>query len=787
MKVLSLFDGMSCCRLALDRTGFEIDKYYASEVDKYAIQVTIANFPDTIQIGDVRDVNVDDLPVIDLLAGGSPCFVSGTKVLTTYGYTNIEDVKVGDYVLTHKNNWKKVLDIGGQERETLKVKSSGFLPITTTKNHPFFVRSMRRKWDNEKRTSFRFFEEPEWKKAGDLKRDDFVSMPIIKDQENVYDLTLDECFVLGRYIADGHTRKDFRKSEGRPNDRHWQLILSIGNKKNFKTSLSHSLYLHTKNVERMIFSNKRLVEIAEKECGSGALNKRISPALLKLPKKHLKSLLDGVESGDGSMVNDEYRITTVSEELAKSIQLAVAKVYRVGSMINFYERPKQTIIEGRVVNQNDTYTVSYRKEVKKQSNFYTDEDHIWYRWRSSEYLSKEKVYNIEVDGDNSYTADNCVVHNCQNFSFAGTRKGMTTKEGLTITDLDTYLKLKGEGFEFEGQSYLFWEYVRIYKELKKKNPNLKFLLENVVMSKQWEHVISRELGIEPILINSALVSAQNRRRLYWTNIYCFEYGLLGDLRCEIPQPEDKGILLKDVLEDEVDEKYFLSEKALNFLTNHSAKQLKKGNGFKFEPSNGENKGKCLTARCFKQGVDDNFIVAMRGRNPDNPSDRTAGSPTEQRLEPKTDGKTNCLTTVQKDNLIVHNRQKRDPNRPSIKNGTSSGGSGPLSRNDGKTYCLDTGQSNAVEIIGGDFRYDEGFRWREGGKSGCDTTTSSGVSGSQLTKINSRIRRLIPIECERLQTVPDNYTNHVSDTQRYKMLGNGWTIDVIAHIFSYLNK
>jgi site-specific DNA-cytosine methylase len=77
-----------------------------------------------------------------------------------------------------------------------------------------------------------------------------------------------------------------------------------------------------------------------------------------------------------------------------------------------------------------------------------------------------------------------------------------------------------------------------------------------------------------------------------------------------------------------------------------------------------------------------------------------------------------------------------------------GGTGHLSRADGKTYCLDTGNTNAVEY-------------------------------------KSNIRRLTPLECERLQTVADNYTNHVSDSQRYKMLGNGWTVDVIAHIFKYL--
>ena len=106
---------------------------------------------------------------------------------------------------------------------------------------------------------------------------------------------------------------------------------------------------------------------------------------------------------------------------------------------------------------------------------------------------------------------------CQGFSMAGKRKGMVTKENIDVVSLDQYLKLKKEGFEFEGQSYLFWEFIRLIKVTKPKY----FLLENVLMggkNKKWERIISKELGVEPIHINSNLLTAQNRDRLYWTNI-----------------------------------------------------------------------------------------------------------------------------------------------------------------------------------------------------------------------------------------------------------------------------
>jgi len=312
---------------------------------------------------------------------------------------------------------------------------------------------------------------------------------------------------------------------------------------------------------------------------------------------------------------------------------------------------------------------------------------------------------------------------CQSFSFAGKRKGMSTKDEQEILTLDHYLKLKSEGYEFEGQSYLFWEYMRLLNEVK---PTY-FLLENVMMGEKWEKVLSKAIGVNAIEINSALVSAQNRRRLYWTNIGMEASGFFGDLESIIEQPKDREILLRDVLESEIDEKYFLSESGINRITSYNNADRSLDN---------TDKSLCLAAGYHKQGRDNQ--------------------------------------------LIVHNTMPRsgDPKK---------GGTGPLSRTDGKTYCLDTGNTNAVEIKGGDYRYDEGFRWRDNNKTGALLTSLTADNLVKISNAFSRIRRLTPIECERLQTVKDNYTNHVSDSQRYKMLGNGWTVEVITHIFKYIKQ
>lgn len=278
---------------------------------------------------------------------------------------------------------------------------------------------------------------------------------------------------------------------------------------------------------------------------------------------------------------------------------------------------------------------------------------------------------------------------CQSFSFAGQRKGMSTKDEQEVLTLEHYLQLKEEGYEFEGQSYLFWEFMRILKEVKPKY----FLLENVMMGEKWEKVLSKAIGVNPIEINSALVSAQNRRRLYWTNIGLEPAGLFGFLESSIKQPKDKNILLKDILETDVDEKYFLSEKMLQYFL--SKTNFNKG---KINYRTPNDKAYCITKYSSSLDITDNIIVVH-----------------------STFGRTST---------------------------NGNGGNGHLFKTDNKSYCLDVQNSQAVEY-------------------------------------SNRIRKLTPVECERLQTVQDNYTNHVSDTQRYRMLGNGWTIDVIAHIFSYI--
>ena len=261
-----------------------------------------------------------------------------------------------------------------------------------------------------------------------------------------------------------------------------------------------------------------------------------------------------------------------------------------------------------------------------------------------------------------------------------------------------------QGFSFAGKqlnfndprSALFFQFVRLLRECKPKY----FLLENVRMKKEYQEIISEYLGVEPVMINSALVSAQNRVRLYWTNI------------AGIEQPKDKGIVLKNILEDVVNDEYNAGQHLLdgykggdqlnpnyksqaNTIHRDKTATLCAGthgysNGYVEKPYS-HREPKVLCGRIVGRKINPNT-----GKRDDYNPDLKA----EQRLEPRLDEKSGTLTTVQKDNVVITH----------------------------PTY-----------------------------------------------------RKLTPLECERLQTVPDGYTSGVSNTQRYKLLGNGFTVDVIKHI------
>lgn len=197
------------------------------------------------------------------------------------------------------------------------------------------------------------------------------------------------------------------------------------------------------------------------------------------------------------------------------------------------------------------------------------------------------VTDIDVDGlIEKYGVPDliCGGSPCQSFSFSGKMNGMSTTHGEEIYTLERYMQLKRDGFQFEGQSYLFWEYMRILTEVRRHNPDVLFFLENVEMLEKWERCLSHAVGVRGVHINSALVSAQQRRRIYWSNFRVKRLPVqtlfaeedandpfsLPPYETDIPQPLDRGIIIEDIMhKNPVDPRYYMKSEKVGELMNHT--------------------------------------------------------------------------------------------------------------------------------------------------------------------------------------------------------------------------
>ena len=299
-----------------------------------------------------------------------------------------------------------------------------------------------------------------------------------------------------------------------------------------------------------------------------------------------------------------------------------------------------------------------------------------------------------------------------------------------------------QGFSFAGKqlnfndprSKLFFEFIRLRDALKPKY----VLLENVRMKKESENVITKYMGFSPQAINSASVSAQNRHRLYW-------FGYLNEAleyeQIPIPSVEDKGIVIKDILED------LPFEDIPNYLNNTWCGR-RRGDLVK---SVDDPKAHCLTASMWKGQIPTFVKKPIQVGEAEN----IKGYDIIKRVY-SPNGKAPTLTTMQGGHREPKVAIGRIVNRRLDENGVR------------KDDQLELPFTKQLEVS-------------DSGKSNCLTT----IQKDNVVVQKELYRKLTPLECERLQTVPDNYTNHVSKTQRYKMLGNGWTVDVICHLFSCL--
>lgn len=423
---------------------------------------------------DIRRVYAGDIPKADCWCFGFPCFVRGTYILTEKGYIPIENVSVGDRVLTHKGRWKTVTSVMQRDNARIwNVNGFGILPTGTTAEHPYYVT--------------RASEPIEFKPVKGL-NDSYYSTMVLPDEEpNKYSKEI--WWIIGRYIADGwRVRRQDRPRGGR-------IVFAVSDKKReeFEHRLSeanlHGTYTEERTCGKYHVCNNQLYEYLG-IFGEYAYGKRIPREALCLPREKAEYFYNGYMSGNGR--NDKEEATSTSAAVILGMCIIAQRLGKPVPAVYYTKRDSKCTIEGRECKRRDTYT--FRISNKSVKRYYRGRYVCRKLYQPAESDQYETVYNLSVEEDESYIANGAIVHNCQDISVAGKQLGF---QGNRSSLFFRVMYLIGQLEEENKPTYLFIENV---KNLLSVNGGWDFARLLIEMEQggydaEWQVLNSKDFGV----------------------------------------------------------------------------------------------------------------------------------------------------------------------------------------------------------------------------------------------------------------------------------------------------
>lgn len=581
IRLIELFAGYGSQCMALERMGVDFESHYVCEFDKYAQSLYNAAHDTNFPTSDVTQIHAKDLNITEtdkytyLLTYSFPCFTADTLVLTDSGYKEIKDVVIGDYVLTHDNTFQKVIDSKKtkENADVISLKIGGTDGITCTPNHKFLVRTMKIKQTkrNGIRKSFRVLSDPEWKEAKDIKRWDFVGFPICQEEvnpkwdgykyrlghgeknilSNELSLMIDNpdlWWLVGRYLADGWFLKDLTVVFSVRTQKLKEFLERVE-----RLGFKYTIKEHERTAQKVYISKKELVLFLS-NFGSGAYGKSIPGYVFKMPKNLIENLINGYESGDGwiDKRSNSHIASTVSRKLVYGLSQLIKKVYNRPVQISKFYRNQDVNIDGKERHiEGYIYTYEYTREPKKHQQAIVLDNQIWQPVKEIvNEQKKEDVYDITVENNHTFTANGVIVHNCQDLSLAGKQRGMEEGSGTRSSLLFEVKRLLSECDENLPQVLLMENVTQVHSKVNMQDFSswIKFLT-SLGYSSYYQDLNAKDFGIP-----------QNRDR-------CFMVSLLGDYNFEFPNDIPLEYVWEDILEDNVDEKYFINNQKAEKLIN----------------------------------------------------------------------------------------------------------------------------------------------------------------------------------------------------------------------------
>lgn len=490
IKVFDIFSGSGGYSLGFEQSGMKTVAF--CEYEEYAKKVLKKNWKDVPIYGDVRDVSSTTLKndgiEFDLICGGFPCFAKGTRIITSSGLVPIEELEIGDMVLTHKDRFRPVIQkMNRKSDHSIRMKVMGAPDIVTTDEHPFLCKKT-------KSSSI------EWVNAKDLDTSMYLALPNTNPAgvQNTNDIVLKMPYLIGRWLGDGWVVR--YKRSGRKNSYatrvHWcssfkeyDEMISHFDSVDYKISIDK-----TKTGYKYVKQDQKLGEILN-DFGNGAKNKHIPEWVFYMPRQWKIDFINGYFDSDGHEINGDMCFSTISIGLSIGIARLLRDVYDKVARVHSNKNAPTKVIDGRTVNQSDvSYKIVLPKDTDKPQTFF-DGGYWWVPIRKKEYESGIQVFNVGVEEDESYTANGVVCHNCQDISIAGKNKGL----------------LEGE------RSVLWREFRRLIDETKPKYA----VIENVsaLLSRGLNIILQdlAEIGYDAtwtVLDSQYFGLPQRRRRVY---------------------------------------------------------------------------------------------------------------------------------------------------------------------------------------------------------------------------------------------------------------------------------
>lgn len=698
---------------------------------------------------DIRRVYAGDIPKADCWCFGFPCFAKGTYILTEKGYIPIEDVSVGDKVLTHKGRWRKVTATMHRDGARLwDVNGFGILPTRTTAEHPYYVTKP---------------DQPmEFKKVEQLD-DSWYSTMVLPDAESD-GYSKEMWWIIGRYLADGWRveRKD-RPSGGR-------IVFAISDDKRtefeqrLREAKLHGTYTKERTCGKYHVCNNQLYEYLEK-FGKYAHGKRIPREALCLPREKAKYFFDGYMSGDGR--SDREEATSTSAALILGMCIIAQRLGKSVPAVYYTRRDEKCVIQGRECRQRDTYT--FRISSKSVKGHYRARYVCRELYQPTESDDFGTVYNISVEEDNSYVANGAIVHNCQDISVAGKQAGF---QGNRSSLFFRVMYLVGQLKEEDKPTYLFIENV---KNLLSVNGGWDFARLLIEMERhgydaEWQVLNSKDFGVP-----------QNRER-------CFIIGHLRGRSASKAFPIE-GTDGKNSVQI-IAHKDGYRRNTQVFGSDGITEALDTGQGggrghhvalpcfidLSYQETELTNKARCLQAR-YNKGIANHKAevsgVAIPVLTPDRAEKRQNGRRFKEDGEPMF-----TLTGQDRHGIAIEVKEATKQGYAECRVGIDSVN---FSMPNSKTRRGRVGQEIANTL---------------------DTSCNQGIFvqvSEELTvyavwyekyQCYIAIRKLTPKECFRLQGWSDDYFKKAqfvnSDSQLYKQAGNGVTVTVIEAIARKMN-